>query len=72
MIGFLERVLGKDRLPAPVVTERVAQAERLRKLSRLVDELVDPPQIVQTLSAGQGFEERPLTKLRAVFLRRLD
>ena len=49
MIGLLERVLGKDRLVAPIVTERIAQAQRLRKLTRLMDELVDPLQIVRTL-----------------------
>jgi hypothetical protein len=52
MIGLLQRVLGKDRLPALVVTERVAQAQRLRKFTRLMNELVDPLQVVRSLCAG--------------------
>src|SRR5690242_10168575 len=72
MIGLLECVLGKDRLPAPVVTERIAQAQCLRKFTRLVDELVDPLQIVRARCAGQALEERPLTNLRPILLGRFD
>jgi hypothetical protein len=68
VIGFLERVLGKNRLPAPIVAERIAQAQRLRKLTRLVDELVNPLQVVWTICAGQALEERPSPNLRAIFL----
>jgi hypothetical protein len=72
VISLLKRMLGKDRLPAPVVTEGIAQAQRLRELTRLMNKLVDPLQIVRTLRAGQALEKRPLPQLRTIFLRRFD
>src|SRR6185503_9474226 len=72
MIGFLERVLGKNRLIARIVTERIAQAQRLRKLTRLMDKLVDPLQIVRTFCARQVLEERSLPKLQPIVFGRFD
>src|SRR4029079_7856219 len=63
MIGFLERMLGEDRLPAPVMTKRIAQAQSLGETTRTGDELVGPLQSGQTLCTSQALKERPLSKL---------
>ncbi len=63
VVSLLKSVFGKDRLITPVVTKRIAQAQRLRKFTRLVDQLMNPLQIVRTLCAGQNLKNRPLPKL---------
>jgi hypothetical protein len=68
VIGFLDSVLSKYRLESLVVAQRVTQAERLGKLTRLVNELVDPLQIVWPVGLGKTGEERTLAKFRSVFL----
>jgi hypothetical protein len=62
-------MLGKHRLEAFVPTQRVTQTERLRKFARLMNELMDPLQIIGSVGSGQVGEKRALTKLRPVFLR---
>ena len=48
---------------------RVTQTERLRKFARLMNELMDPLQIVGSVGPGKVGEKRALAKLRSVVLR---
>ena len=66
MISFLEGVFREDALVSLVPAERVAQAERLRELARLVNELMDPSQIVRMFDSSEPLEERTCLDLCAV------
>src|SRR6478752_6346832 len=69
MVCFLDSVFGKHRLEAFVLAQRVTQTERLRKFARLMNELMDPLQIVGSVGPGKVGEKRALAKLRSVVLR---
>ena len=69
MVCFLDSVFGKHRLEALVPAKRVTQAERLRKFARLMNQLMDPPQIIGSAGPGKVDEKRALSKLRSVVLR---
>jgi hypothetical protein len=61
MIRLFEGVLGKDRLIALVLSNRTAKAERPSELSRLMNELVGPLQMIRPF--GEFLQERSLAKL---------
>jgi hypothetical protein len=69
MVCFLDSVFGKYRLEAFVLAQRVTQTERLRKFARLMNELMDPLQIVGSVGPGKVGKKRALAKLRSVVLR---
>jgi hypothetical protein len=59
VIRLLDGMFGKDRLVAVVVAQRRAQAQRLGEFSRLMNELVDPLQVIRPFSARECFDKGP-------------
>jgi hypothetical protein len=56
-------VLSEDGLITFILAKRVTQAERLGKLSRLMDELMNPLKIVGMINPWKSLEERTLANL---------
>jgi hypothetical protein len=63
MIRLFDSVLSEDGLITFILAKRVTQAERLSKLSRLMDELMNPLKIVGMINPWKSLEERTLANL---------